>query len=78
MTAALQGGGREHFGWGQTRHLIADVYDALNLNTRASGNWGKKKAPEIPAFPRPKPKSKEAKATPAELLKKLHARMKGR
>lgn len=38
--------------------MLASIYDALNQNTRATGNWGKKGPPEIPAFPRPKSKSK--------------------
>lgn len=38
-------------GWGQDRHLLADIYDALNLNTKATGNF--KKAPDFPPWPRP-------------------------
>ncbi|MGL5825561.1 MAG: hypothetical protein ACRCYU_12235 [Nocardioides sp.] len=79
-TMALRLGGWEHFGWGQDRHLRADVYDALNLNTRASGNWGRKSAPKIPAYKRPEPpKKKKGKMSPAEMLQTLYARMqKGR
>lgn len=54
LTVALASGGREHFGWGQDRHLLADTYDAINQVTRAAGNWGKKGAPKIPLWPRPK------------------------
>ncbi|MGW6745421.1 hypothetical protein ACWGDX_32565 [Streptomyces sp. NPDC055025] len=54
LTVALASGGREFFGWGQDRHLTADLYDAINANTRATGQWGKGKAPKIPAYPRPK------------------------
>jgi hypothetical protein len=53
LTIALASGGREHFGWGVDRHLKADIFDALNQNTRATGNWGKGKAPKFPAWPRP-------------------------
>lgn len=56
LTAALSAGGRDHYGWGVDRHLLANLYDALNLNTRASGNWGKKKPPNLPDYPRPKSK----------------------
>ncbi|MEU0344242.1 hypothetical protein ABZ092_36210 [Streptomyces bobili] len=63
LTVALASGGREHFGWGVDRHLNADIYDALNQNTRATGNWGKGKAPKIPGWPRPKPLKKPTKAT---------------
>lgn len=52
MTAALASGGREHFGWGADRHIAADLFDAINQNTRACGNWGKK-PPKIDARPRP-------------------------
>lgn len=62
MTVALAAGGREHFGWGVDRHMAADLYDALNQNTRATGNWGKGKTPKFPEYPRPKAKAKTEKA----------------
>ncbi|MFG2147357.1 hypothetical protein ACGFRG_24700 [Streptomyces sp. NPDC048696] len=61
LTVALASGGRHIFGWGQDRHLAADLYDAINSNTRATGQWGKGKAPKIPAFPRPKAAKAPAK-----------------
>lgn len=39
-------------GWGTTRHMLADIFDAINLNTKATGQW-KKKPPEFPEWPRP-------------------------
>lgn len=45
-------GGEDHVGWDQTTYLLADIFDALNQNTRASGNF--KKPPKIPPYPRPK------------------------
>ncbi|WLW38494.1 tail assembly chaperone [Streptomyces phage Vanseggelen] len=36
--------------------MTADMYDALNQNTRATGQWGKKGPPKIPEYPRPKAK----------------------
>ena len=54
MTAALASGGRQYFGWGMDRHLKASLYDALNMNTRATGNWAKGKVPTFPGWPRPK------------------------
>jgi hypothetical protein len=57
LTVALASGGREHFGWGVDRHLAADLFDAVNLNTRATGNWAKGKAPTFPHFPRPASKA---------------------
>lgn len=53
MTAALQAGGMEFFGWGLDRAITAGHYDLLGVNTRASGNW-KNKAPDIKPWPRPK------------------------
>ncbi|MFY1688180.1 hypothetical protein [Plantactinospora sp. WMMB782] len=60
LTAALSAGGRDHYGWGVDRHLRANLFDALNLNTRASGHWGKKPPPKFPEFPRPKSKPKKS------------------
>ncbi|MFD6636771.1 hypothetical protein ACFWDN_13250 [Micromonospora chalcea] len=66
LTAALASGGRQFFGWGRDRAMIADLIDALNQNTRATGNWGKGKAPKIPEYERPKAKKKRKVAAPAE------------
>lgn len=63
MTHALASGGVEHLGWGMDRHLAAETYDAINQNTRATGNWGKKAPPKIDPFPRPKRKGGNKKAT---------------
>ncbi|MFF9644728.1 hypothetical protein [Kitasatospora aureofaciens] len=60
LTVALASGGREYFGWGVDRYLAADTFDALNQNTRATGNWGKGKAPKIPPWPRPTAKPQKA------------------
>ncbi|GIF02230.1 hypothetical protein [Paractinoplanes rishiriensis] len=64
LTVALAAGGRQHFGWGVDRHLMADVFDAVNQNTRATGHWAKGKAPTIPAWPRPKPAGPAADPSP--------------
>jgi hypothetical protein len=68
LTVALASGGREHFGWGIDRHIKADIFDALNQNTRATGQWGKGKAPKFK--PRPKPSSKKdgSKGKPARRI----------
>ena len=60
LTTALASGGREQFGWGQNRHMLADIFDAINQNTRACGNWGKK-PPKIEPRPRPNRGKKEKK-----------------
>ncbi|WP_411120606.1 hypothetical protein [Streptomyces sp. x-19] len=44
--------------------MQADLYDALNANTRATGQWGKGKAPKIPPFPRPQSKTKPTTKAP--------------
>lgn len=64
LTMALASGGRDHYGWSLDTHILAGVFDAVNGNTRATGNWGKGKAPKFPTWPRPKSKpegSSEAK-----------------
>lgn len=61
LTAALMQGGRQFFGWGTNRYMLADVYDAINVNTTATGNWKKGKQPDIPAWPRPSNEKKEEK-----------------
>ncbi|WP_432482596.1 hypothetical protein [Kineococcus esterisolvens] len=78
LTAALATGGREHFGWGIDRHLLADLFDALNANTRATGNWGKGKAPKIPLWPRPKPKAKKQEAKKPSSVAELFAKFQRR
>ena len=60
LTSALATGGREHFGWGQERYLMAATYDAINANTRATGQW-KRKPPTIPEWPRPSVEKRESK-----------------
>lgn len=59
-TVAAMRGGRDWRGWTREVELLADVFDAINVNTRASGRW-KKKPPKIPPYPRPKAKGKAAK-----------------
>ena len=80
MTSALASGGVEHFGWGVDRHMAADTYDALNANTRATGNWGRKGPPKIPNRPRPKFKPTQGDSTPKQkvTVKSLHASMSRR
>jgi hypothetical protein len=73
LTVALASGGREHFGWGVDRHLSADIFDALNQNTRATGNWGKK-PPKFPRWPRPTGKTKKKPMS----VKELFAQFSGR
>ncbi|MFE0771966.1 hypothetical protein [Streptomyces sp. NPDC058861] len=46
--------------------MAADLYDAMNQNTRATGQWGKGKAPKIPAYPRPKATKAEKKKDKAK------------
>ncbi|WP_329793885.1 hypothetical protein V1227_18940 [Lentzea sp. DG1S-22] len=80
MTAALANGGMRHFGWGVDRHMQADTYDAINLQTRATGNWGKT-PPKFPEWPRPNDKPKSAPtAAPKKRVSvaDLHARISRR
>ena len=45
-------GGPEYRGWGRDRHLLADLYNAVIMNTTVSGHWADG-APDIPMYPRP-------------------------
>ncbi|MGW3336211.1 hypothetical protein ACWDCL_01855 [Streptomyces sp. NPDC001009] len=60
--------------------MTADLFDALNQNTRATGQWAKGKAPKIPAYPRPQAKKAEKKKaakkprTVAEIYKHFQRR----
>lgn len=78
LTVALASGGREFFGWGQDRHLAADLFDALNANTRATGQWGKGKAPKIAPYPRPKAKAKKAGKRRPTSVAEIYKRFTGR
>lgn len=64
MTVAQFRGGaenwREHFGWTKDRHMLADLFDVLQVNTEATGHW-KRKPPELPRYPRPKIEKKRDK-----------------
>jgi hypothetical protein len=78
MTVALANGGIHHFGWGLDRHMAADTYDAINQQTRATGNWGKK-PPTFPEWPRPSDKPKSAPAPKKRVsVADLHARISRR
>lgn len=71
LTVALASGGREHFGWGRDRHMQADLYDAINQNTRLTGMWDGK-PPKIPPYPRPAPKAQASKPkTVADLYRQF-------
>lgn len=73
LTHALMQGDPSHFGWGQDRHLLADIYDAITFNTQATGNWTK--PPDLPRWPRPGSSVKEkAKTTVASLWGQLNRR----
>lgn len=71
LTVALASGGRDHFGWGVDRHMAADIFDALNQNTRATGNWGKGKPPKFPMWPRPNKKAKTPEQKRPKTVKEL-------
>lgn len=70
LTSALASGGRDFFGWGADRHIAADLFDAINQNTRATGNWGKK-PPKIDPRPRPGQKKAKGKTSVADIFKRF-------
>lgn len=49
---ALRAGCEGFRGWGVTQSLLADLFDAVNANTAATGNF--KHRPKIAPWPRPK------------------------
>lgn len=78
LTVALASGGRDHYGWGVDRHMAADLYDAVNANTRATGNW-QGKPPKFPAWPRPTSKPGDAhKASRPTSVADIYARLAGK
>ena len=72
--AVIRGKDQWHdfLGWTRLHSLLADVYDALNQNTRATGHW-RSKPPPLKPYPRPQVKQKR----PAT-VKALYALMTGR
>lgn len=57
LTVALASGGRHLMGWTQALDQGANIFDAINLNTRATGMWDGK-PPKLPEAYRPtRPKS---------------------
>lgn len=75
LTVALASGGRDHFGWGTDRHIAADLFDAIQANTRATGNFKKGQTPKLVLWPRPKLKKKP---DGARSVKDLFKKMSGR
>lgn len=78
LTVALAHGGRQFFGWGTDRALVADTYDALNVNTRATGQWKKGKEPDFPAYPRPQDTPAEGAAKKRVSVKDIYQKFTGR
>lgn len=75
LTVALMMGGREYMGWGKDRAMRADLYDAQNLTTRATGNWDKK-PPDIPFYPRPWDLQAEAEKKPTSVKDLFYRRFR--
>lgn len=74
-TQALVQGGLNHLGWGVSRHMMADIFDAIMANTRATGNWGKGKAPNMPMWPRPQVRRNSVRA---KSVSDLYAKFNGK
>jgi hypothetical protein len=78
LTAALAAGGRHLFGWGPDRHMQANIFDAINVNTKATGNWRKGKAPDFPLAQRPNSADTAAKPKSRVTVADLYKRFSGR
>lgn len=48
MWRAMQLGGPEHIGWSVETYKLADLMDAVQINTVISAHVGSKKAPDMP------------------------------
>lgn len=75
LTTALRHGGVEHFGWGMNRHLLAGIFDSVQQNTVATGQWKKGKTPKPATWPRPQSKPKKPKKK--RTVRELYAAIKG-
>jgi hypothetical protein len=51
-TVASIQGGPEFRGWGNDRYLLAAIFDGIQSNTIATGNW-KKRPPRFKPYPTP-------------------------
>ena len=76
LTLALMRGGREHLGWTPERHLLAAIHDAVNLNTKVTGNWKKGKVPDFPLWPRPNATDSDIESEDGEPKKKAPVSVK--
>lgn len=72
LTVALMRGGREFYGWTQNTELLAAVYDGININTSATGNF--KKRPKVDPFPRPGKEDKKSNQISGKTVKDLHSK----
>lgn len=75
LTAALISGGRQYYGWGHDRALAAAVFDAINANTRMTGQF--KKPPKFNPWPRPGDEKKTSERA-TERVEKGERRSPGR
>lgn len=69
LTSALMRGSRDYFELSREWRVLADIYDAIQLNTIASGNWKKGKQPAFKPYPRPDTEAE--KAPPKQAVKSL-------
>lgn len=76
MTTALASGGRHLFGWGQDRYLAADIYDAVNIGTLATGQFTTR--PKFEPYPRPKVTKIQGEKKPQRVnIKELYRKLSG-
>lgn len=68
---------RDYLDVGQGYYPLAGIYNAINDNTRATGNWGKGKAPKIDPWPVPQLLAKLRSKKP-RTVKDLFARVQAR
>lgn len=66
MLSAMRMGGLHYLGHGEDRELATQLFNALQLNTQATGNWSKR-PPELPTWPKPKPYEPPRKKSLADI-----------
>lgn len=65
-------GGRQYYGWTQETEISAALYDAINQNTVATGNF--KRKPKVDPFPRPKKDKDESSKISGKSVSDLHSK----
>lgn len=78
LTRALASGGSQYFGWDPDRYMLADLIDAINNNTLATGNWKKGQVPKFQPYPRPEETATDGSGKKRRSVKDIYRHFSGR